>query len=337
MSGNTEIIRGDVAIKQGWSRRSGAPWPPVRDDSEGANVQDGRMVDQPPEYRSHAEHYASGAYAVFDQEHRAGGTFGISMFEVQQGAIETVDPSIPEILFGTALKPWESFEIDMGDGWRCHEAGYTSFVDVQPANTESRFRLPDLHLRFAVLDYMRTQSLLSDIGTSPASLDAVTNAFRPTPEAASCLNGMWRAAGAAKRGDRSANLALDGAFLQMLGHLLAEGGDASSLRALPAIGDARLARAVDYIEENVSGSLILGDIAAVAAMSPSHFARSFRTAIGESVSAYLRRRRFERARELVERTDRPLSLIAYESGYADQSHMRRAFKQRTGKAPSLLR
>ncbi|MEM9797554.1 MAG: hypothetical protein AAF919_13765 [Pseudomonadota bacterium] len=112
-----------------------------------------------------AEQYSSGAYAVFGQDHRAGGTFCILMFGVQQGAAEKIDPSVPEIPLGTALKPWGSFEIEMSDGSRSHEARTARFVEVQPMHAESWFHLLDLHLRSALVDDVRIGRLLSDIGT----------------------------------------------------------------------------------------------------------------------------------------------------------------------------
>ena len=101
--------------------------------------------------------------------------------------------------------------------------------------------------------------------------------------------------------------------------------------------DRRIRRAIDYIEANIARTLSVAEIASVAAMSPSHFARSFRAAVGESVAAHVRRRRFERARDLVERTDRPLGVIAHQCGYADASHMTRVFRRLMERVPSEIR
>ncbi|ANM29157.1 hypothetical protein ABI59_05440 [Acidobacteria bacterium Mor1] len=70
-------------------------------------------------------------------------------------------------------------------------------------------------------------------------------------------------------------------------------------------------------------------------VSPEHFARSFRRHFGMSPTAYRAEHRFRRA--LARLDDSPaLAGLAAESGYADQSHMTRDFRARTGHPPARL-
>ena len=101
--------------------------------------------------------------------------------------------------------------------------------------------------------------------------------------------------------------------------------------------DARIRRAIDYIEAHCGRSLGIAECASVAAMSPSWFARAFRATTGETVHAYVTRRRVERARLLVIGTRRSLGQIAYETGFSDHPHMSRTFKRVLGLSPSMLR
>ncbi len=101
--------------------------------------------------------------------------------------------------------------------------------------------------------------------------------------------------------------------------------------------DPRIARAIDYIEAHLGKDLSVAEIATIAAMSPSWFQSVFRAIIGRPVFAYVRERRFERARVLL--ADRRLSLsqIAYTCGFSSHSHMSRMFRARYGTSPSDMR
>ena len=71
-------------------------------------------------------------------------------------------------------------------------------------------------------------------------------------------------------------------------------------------------------------------------MSPSWFARAFRRATGAPVHAFVRERRLERARAMLV-SDMPLAEIARVCGFADQSHLTRAFRTRYGVTPGEAR
>lgn len=68
-----------------------------------------------------------------------------------------------------------------------------------------------------------------------------------------------------------------------------------------------------------------------------HLAREFRRFLGTSVTEYIQRRRVQRAAALLADTGTPLSSVAYDAGYADQSHLSRLFKRETGMTPLAFR
>ena len=273
---------------------------------------------------SFAEHYQTGEYAAFDQEHRRGGTFGLTMVDVVQDAGEFTDPGMPEFAIAAGRNDAVPSEYDFGDGWRTN-VGRKGWVDIQPANTECRFRLPDVELRAVTIGEQAFIEQLGESSLMPNALNGVSGRMRHLPHAARLIDQMWHAAAAP---GPATNLLLDGAFLQLVGTLLAACGDERGLAPVAAIGDARLARAIDYIETHLAEPLTVGEIAAVAAMSPSHFARSFKSATGEAVWAFVMRRRTERAREMVARTDLSQAIVAHRCGFSDAGHLRRALRRR---------
>lgn len=98
---------------------------------------------------------------------------------------------------------------------------------------------------------------------------------------------------------------------------------------------AQLQDAVEFIEGTLDRRVSLRQIAAAVALSPFHFARSFRTATGLSPYQFVLRRRVERASELLLRGF-DIAAAATASGFADQSHLTTHFKRRWGMTPRVF-
>src|SRR5215471_13182215 len=112
--------------------------------------------------------------------------------------------------------------------------------------------------------------------------------------------------------------------------------DQSALLLEPSNGLSRqrLKRVRDYIETHLDDRLTLTDLARVACLSPYHFSRSFKEAVGVGPQRYVMRRRLERAKTLVRRSSRPLAVIAQDVGFADQSHLTMIFRREIGMTPA---
>jgi AraC-like DNA-binding protein/CheY-like chemotaxis protein len=98
-----------------------------------------------------------------------------------------------------------------------------------------------------------------------------------------------------------------------------------------------LARAVHYIDENISNSLNLSDISRQANLSKYHFARSFKKMTGFSPLEFAGILKMHRAKKLLQDINFPVSLVAEEVGYDDLRNFDRRFKQYTGFTPSMYR
>jgi AraC family transcriptional regulator len=92
-----------------------------------------------------------------------------------------------------------------------------------------------------------------------------------------------------------------------------------------------------HIEEHLAEDLSLAELAAVAALSPYHFARLFKASTGITPYQYVIRRRIERAKLLLSTTTWFLSAIAPAVGFAHESHLALHFKRLTGILPSASR
>lgn len=110
------------------------------------------------------------------------------------------------------------------------------------------------------------------------------------------------------------------------------GGDP---REYTRLGTATLARVTAFIEEHLADRLTVADLAAVAGLSEYHFLRTFRRATGRTPRQYVIDRRVDHVRRHLDDAD--LAQLSVEAGFAHQSHMTRAFRERIGMTPDAFR
>jgi AraC-like DNA-binding protein len=99
----------------------------------------------------------------------------------------------------------------------------------------------------------------------------------------------------------------------------------------------RLHRAKDYLESNLTAPVALNDLAAVAWLSPHHFLRQFQQLFGESPRQYQTRRRMEKARRLLLKTDQQVTDICFSLGFESLGSFSWLFRKLHGVPPSQFR
>ena len=105
----------------------------------------------------------------------------------------------------------------------------------------------------------------------------------------------------------------------------------------PASRPAWLGSAVELLQDRYREELSIAEIAATLGVHPIHLARTFRRHLRCTPGQFARFRRLERAAALLLRTTRPLADVAVSSGFADQSHLSRAFGRYLGVPPGEFR
>ncbi|CAN5381931.1 AraC family transcriptional regulator [soil metagenome] len=104
-----------------------------------------------------------------------------------------------------------------------------------------------------------------------------------------------------------------------------------------SLAPSRLKRVLEHVDTTLDAPLTLSDLATVAGLSRFHFSRAFRSAVGETPLAYVARKRVERARALLRKTELPLAEVARQAGFTSPGYFSTAFKRSTGLKPSLYR
>lgn len=94
-----------------------------------------------------------------------------------------------------------------------------------------------------------------------------------------------------------------------------------------------LRNVLDYIESHLTQPLTQREVAAIAHVSPFHFARLFKQATGQSLHQYILSRRIAAAQRLLLSDRWTLAEIALQVGFTDQSHLTRHFKRHCGVTP----
>jgi transcriptional regulator GlxA family with amidase domain len=99
----------------------------------------------------------------------------------------------------------------------------------------------------------------------------------------------------------------------------------------------RLLRAKDRMDAASHEEWPVRRLGRVSGISEAHFARSFKQAFGVPPHRYLLTRRIERATALLRETDRPITDIAFETGWASLGTFGRTFRDITGETPAGFR
>jgi transcriptional regulator GlxA family with amidase domain len=99
----------------------------------------------------------------------------------------------------------------------------------------------------------------------------------------------------------------------------------------------RLLRAKDRMDAASHEEWPVERLASVSHVSEAHFARSFKDAFGVPPHRYLLTRRIERATALLRDTERPITDIAFETGWKSLGTFGRTFRDVTGESPGELR
>ena len=104
-----------------------------------------------------------------------------------------------------------------------------------------------------------------------------------------------------------------------------------------ALHRSALDQAIDYIGENYSQEIKLKDLAQVCGLSLSAFERHFKKSFHLTPIQYLNRYRIQQSCAALSQTDTPISSIAMDCGFYDQSHFTRSFLKVLHTTPAAYR
>lgn len=90
----------------------------------------------------------------------------------------------------------------------------------------------------------------------------------------------------------------------------------------------------EHVDAHIRVPPSLGEMGRLVGLSPSHFARKFRSSTGLSLQRFVNRRRIDRALRTLRSQSCDLAALALDLGFSSQSHLTRLFGDLTGMTPA---
>ena len=210
----------------------------------------------------------------------------------------------------------------------------TSSLQIMPAAASPRAYFPEpielLHLNFP-------HERLADIASAaPGALELIDPLAQFDPDIADTCHRLAREL---KTDCKMSQLHFD-ALTTSIGVQLVRRWSNRGTKMKPFRGGlppARLRRIEEFLTTHLADDIGLDALAAIADLSPKHFARAFRQSTGMPPHRWLIERRIDRAKALLRTADLSLAEIALSCGFADQSHFTRVFTAAIGTTPGAWR
>ncbi|WP_116970912.1 AraC family transcriptional regulator [Blastomonas sp. UPD001] len=140
--------------------------------------------------------------------------------------------------------------------------------------------------------------------------------------------------------DAATGLALDAAILGMASSLArcwSTSGVTPAAWVTGAHCDRRLLRAMERLAANLDAPPRLAELAEAEGISQRHLLNLFQEGVGQSPHRWLTARRMDRARFLLETTDREITDIALECGFSSSQHFSATFRAHFGTTATAFR
>jgi Response regulator containing CheY-like receiver domain and AraC-type DNA-binding domain len=96
-------------------------------------------------------------------------------------------------------------------------------------------------------------------------------------------------------------------------------------------------QSVDYIMINYSKNIRLNDIAKSVFVNPNYLSELFKKETGANISDFIMEYRIEKAKQLLEKFENKVYMVAEKTGFHDQRYFSQVFKKKTGMTPAEYR
>jgi AraC family transcriptional regulator len=138
--------------------------------------------------------------------------------------------------------------------------------------------------------------------------------------------------------EQASQLLIDEVSVLLISHLTRNYSDASPVgRSRGGLASWQERIAKEMLFARIRNPPTVDELAQASGVSARHFIRAFRQSTGRTPHQWLMQERALSAKNLLEHSDRTLAEISVICGYANQSHLCRAFQRCFGASPSAAR
>lgn len=288
----------------------------------------------PPAYSSSSEWYFEGRQASYLRARRSPGGV-LDLMEVARPAGDMSRPGLPDIVLYQDMLGGSRVSGDLGGG-RFDVRGRRGDFCLAAPNFATTAIMEEHHqLRSLIFPMAQWESVLDEAAEGRFSFDSscIYGRMFDSPAMQSAFRSLW--ALSEDEGVPSRLLAR-AAGCEILAELCRlRGAPFAPVRGGLAPWAQR--RCIELMHARLSEDICLDELAAEARLSPYHFARMFKRSLGVPPRVYLTRLRVEKASELLERTDLPITEIALKVGYASSQVLARVFLKHRRMSPAAYR
>ncbi|MCL2660521.1 MAG: AraC family transcriptional regulator [Acidobacteriaceae bacterium] len=133
---------------------------------------------------------------------------------------------------------------------------------------------------------------------------------------------------------------VDHVGLAITAHLVNRYGDhipSAGTMAKGGLTPAHTRRVQEMLAGDLKGNLLIADIAHECGISRQHLIKAFKKTTGYTPHQWLQWKRTDQAKDMLKRTKMPISDIALQCGFADQSHLTKVFTTLVRTTPAVWR
>jgi AraC family transcriptional regulator len=283
---------------------------------------------------SFTEWYRNSREASYVRTRKSAGGI-LDLFEVARPGGDMSRPGLSDLVLYQDLRGGSRLRGDSGGGYFDVMSKKSSFYLSAP-NFHNRFEIDTSHqfrsLSFPVAQW---QSVLDEAAEGEASVEGLQLYKGPfqSPTIKSALRSLWALCD--EEGAPSRLLAR-AAGCEILAELCRLSGTPFA-QSRGGLAPWAQHRCIELMNARLSEDISLDELAAEAQLSPFHFARMFRQSVGVPPRVYLTQLRMEKACELLEHTDLPITEIAFEVGYSSNQVLARVFLKHQRMSPTDYR
>lgn len=285
-------------------------------------------------YASFPQWYSEGRLSTYLRTLKSSGGL-LSLLEAAPPAGDMSHPAVPDLVLYQDVLGGNRVTGDMGGGQFDVSSGAGSFFLSAP-DFANKIMLNRNHqvrsLSFPVAQWRDVIDEATDGGFSFERAEIYGGKFS-SPLLRTAIRSLWAVCdheGAPSR------LLARAAGCEIFAELCRLGGSPVTV-ARGGLAPWAERRCLELMRTRLSEDLSLDELALEVRLSPFHFARMFKQSVGVPPRVYLTRLRMEKACELLELTDLPISDIALEVGYSSNKVLARVFLKQRGITPSDYR
>jgi AraC family transcriptional regulator len=287
-----------------------------------------------PAYTSSDEWFGHGELASYIRVRKSAGG-ALEMVETASPARDISRPAVPDLILHQALQGGVRARGDSGGGVFDAMSEKGIFYLDAP-NFSVSVKVHAFHrMRSLAFPAAQWQSLFEEASVAGGSVDDLRLFRGPfqTPVLHSALRKLW--AISEEEGGTSRLLAR-AAGCEILAELSRLSG-APFAQSSGGLAPWAERRCRELMHTRLSEDISLDELASEARLSPFHFARMFKQSVGVPPRVYLTQLRMQKACELLEHTDLPITEIALEVGYSSNQVLARVFTKQVNMSPSDYR